>query len=66
MGIIGFTDIHCHILPGVDDGAQTMEQAQEMIRIAIRRIPGELSRHPTMGQAERRNPAVSLLRVTEN
>ena len=34
MGIIGFTDIHCHILPGVDDGAQTMEQAQEMIRIA--------------------------------
>lgn len=34
MSIIGFTDIHCHIIPAVDDGAQSMEQAQEMIRLA--------------------------------
>lgn len=34
MSIVGFTDIHCHIIPGVDDGAQTMEQAQEMIKLA--------------------------------
>lgn len=34
MSIIGFTDIHCHIIPGVDDGAQDMAEAKEMIRIA--------------------------------
>ena len=28
------TDIHCHILPGVDDGAKSMEQSMEMIDIA--------------------------------
>jgi protein-tyrosine phosphatase len=28
-------DIHCHILPGVDDGAETMEQSVEMAEMAI-------------------------------
>jgi protein-tyrosine phosphatase len=27
-------DLHCHILPGVDDGARTIEDAVEMARIA--------------------------------
>ena len=27
-------DIHCHILPDLDDGASTMEEALEMARIA--------------------------------
>ncbi|MGH9649194.1 MAG: CpsB/CapC family capsule biosynthesis tyrosine phosphatase, partial [Terriglobales bacterium] len=27
-------DIHCHILPGVDDGAQSWEMAAEMCRMA--------------------------------
>ena len=27
-------DIHCHILPGVDDGAESLEEALEMARIA--------------------------------
>lgn len=27
-------DIHCHILPGVDDGADSMEEALEMARMA--------------------------------
>jgi len=27
-------DLHCHILPGVDDGAETLEEALEMARIA--------------------------------
>lgn len=30
----GFTDIHTHILPGVDDGAQNLRQARELIRMA--------------------------------
>jgi len=28
-------DIHCHILPGLDDGAQTMEEAVAMARTAV-------------------------------
>ena len=28
-------DIHCHILPGVDDGAQNLEETLEMCRIAV-------------------------------
>lgn len=28
-------DIHCHILPGIDDGAQTFEISLEMARIAV-------------------------------
>lgn len=32
--IPGFIDIHCHVLPGVDDGAETMEMALDMLRTA--------------------------------
>ncbi len=28
-------DIHCHILPGIDDGAQNIEETLEMCRIAV-------------------------------
>lgn len=28
-------DLHCHILPGVDDGAKTMEDSLEMARLAV-------------------------------
>ena len=27
----GFTDWHCHILPGVDDGVQTMDKALQIL-----------------------------------
>lgn len=30
----GFVDIHCHILPGLDDGSPDMAQTVEMLRIA--------------------------------
>lgn len=30
----GVTDIHCHILPGVDDGAKNLDQSKEMLDIA--------------------------------
>ena len=29
-----FTDIHCHILPGIDDGAESIETADQMLSIA--------------------------------
>jgi protein-tyrosine phosphatase len=31
----GFVDLHCHLLPGVDDGARTVEDAVEMARALV-------------------------------
>ena len=31
----GYLDLHCHILPGVDDGAKDLETALEMARLAL-------------------------------
>ena len=28
-------DLHCHLLPGIDDGPATLEEALEMARIAV-------------------------------
>ncbi len=28
-------DIHCHLLPGIDDGAKTLAQALDMARTAV-------------------------------
>ena len=33
--ISGFVDIHCHILPEVDDGASSLAESLEMARIAV-------------------------------
>ena len=30
----GFIDLHCHILPALDDGAKNMEKTKEMLKIA--------------------------------
>jgi protein-tyrosine phosphatase len=32
MGATGFIDLHCHVLPGVDDGARTLEESLLMLR----------------------------------
>jgi protein-tyrosine phosphatase len=32
-------DIHCHILPGVDDGSKSMEESLAMLRIAQQCYP---------------------------
>ncbi|HXX31627.1 MAG TPA: CpsB/CapC family capsule biosynthesis tyrosine phosphatase [Myxococcaceae bacterium] len=31
----GYVDLHCHLLPGVDDGARTLEDAVEMARVLV-------------------------------
>ena len=33
-------DLHCHILPGLDDGAQSLEDALRMAALAAERIKG--------------------------
>jgi len=33
---MGLIDLHCHILPGVDDGSKNMEMSLEMARVAVK------------------------------
>lgn len=48
-------DIHCHILPGVDDGAKDIEETKQMLRMAydegIRCIIATPHHHPRRGHA---------------
>jgi protein-tyrosine phosphatase len=32
---MGFIDIHCHILPGLDDGPESVEESLEMVKMAV-------------------------------
>jgi protein-tyrosine phosphatase len=32
---VGYTDLHCHLLPGVDDGPETMEESLEYAMTAV-------------------------------
>ena len=34
----GIIDIHCHILPGIDDGAETVKEAQEMLKMQYKTV----------------------------
>lgn len=49
-----FIDLHCHILPGVDDGAKSMEETIRMLQIAhdegIRYIIATPHHHPRRGK----------------
>ncbi|BCN32286.1 CpsB/CapC family capsule biosynthesis tyrosine phosphatase [Anaeromicropila herbilytica] len=48
----GYIDIHSHILPGVDDGASSMEETIEMLKIAysegVRTLVATPHNHPDM------------------
>lgn len=50
----GYIDMHCHILPGVDDGAKDIEETKKMLRIAydegIRCIIATPHHHPHRGK----------------
>lgn len=35
-GVKGYIDMHCHILPGVDDGAKDEEEMRKMLKLAYR------------------------------
>lgn len=48
-----YIDMHCHILPGVDDGAQNLEETRQMLQIAFnegtRLIIATPHHHPRRG-----------------
>ena len=49
-----FIDMHVHILPGVDDGAEDIKEMEEMLKIAysegIRCIIATPHHHPRRGK----------------
>lgn len=56
----GFTDLHTHILPGVDDGAQNMKQACELVRLAWANGTRTLFLTPHYRGAYKKNPPGAL------
>lgn len=52
----GYIDMHCHILPGVDDGAEDIAEMEAMLRLAyqegIRCIIATPHYHPRRGKEE--------------
>ena len=67
-----FVDIHCHILPGVDDGARNREEAAAMARIAERdgtrsivATPHHIPRSPLTAVDEAAKRVRQLQRVLE-
>lgn len=60
-----FFDIHCHILPGIDDGSRSMEETVKMLSLAYesgtREILATPHFHPRRGHA----PAEKVLKKVE-
>ncbi|WP_035384844.1 CpsB/CapC family capsule biosynthesis tyrosine phosphatase [Ferriphaselus sp. R-1] len=58
-------DLHCHFLPGIDDGAETIEQALELARVAV--VDGitvaAMTPHVHVGRYE--NTRTNIVKKTE-
>ena len=54
-------DLHSHILPGVDDGAQTLEDSLEMARKAISQGITHLMCTPHHNNGKYNNPAEEVI-----
>lgn len=62
-GMNGFTDIHTHILPCVDDGAQDYSQARELVQMAWEDGTRNIILTPHYRGAYRKNSAAYLRAV---
>src|ERR1700737_816953 len=51
-------DIHCHILPGIDDGAKTFEESISMARVAAASGTTDIVATPHANQRYRFDPEV--------
>lgn len=56
----GYYDIHTHILPGVDDGARDMMEAQEMISIAYQEGIRHIVATPHFALGDKNSPVEEL------
>lgn len=72
MSNYSFIDIHCHILPGVDDGSRDMNMSLQMARLAVENNIGEIIVTPHYTSAHRsvspdgiRRRVVELQRVCD-
>jgi protein-tyrosine phosphatase len=58
-----FVDIHCHILPGIDDGARSWDEAREMATIAAAAGTSTLIATPHQGGAFAHNTVAAISRL---
>ncbi len=58
---IYYTDIHSHIMPGVDDGAKSMEQSIKMLQVAEKNNIGKIILTPH-NTPRSKNPSPELLK----
>ena len=58
-------DLHSHVLPGVDDGAQNLEDSLEMIRKAISQGITHLMCTPHHNNGKYHNPADKIIQQVE-
>ncbi len=61
----GFTDIHCHILPGVDDGSGSMGQTLQMITLAKQQGIKTIIATPHYACGAKNKLAARLLKILE-
>ena len=48
-------DVHCHILPGIDDGSRSMEETLKMLRIAADEGITHVIATPSLSKLEHNN-----------
>lgn len=58
-------DLHCHILPGIDDGAENMEEAIEMARISVDQGFSAVVATPHYGSGKYLSQIGDVLRLVE-
>lgn len=61
LNLRGMVDIHCHILPGVDDGALTLEESLAMCELAAADGIGTIVATPHMFDGVHQTPEKSLI-----
>jgi protein-tyrosine phosphatase len=55
-----YIDIHCHLLPGVDDGVKTWEESLECLRLAVREKVSRVLVTPHIWPGQYDNPPAEL------
>lgn len=58
-------DLHCHILPGVDDGPQSLEESLAMAHEAIRQGITHILCTPHHNNGRYKNPAPTVISAVQ-